>query len=62
MSRNITAEIAQELYRAFSKFPQDPELLSVIGSYGDTLDDSEILELLKDYNKTGFSLVQGGIN
>lgn len=31
----------------------DPELLSIIGSYGDTLDDSEVLRLLKEWNETG---------
>jgi hypothetical protein len=28
----------------------DPERLSIIGSWRDTLDDTEVLRLLRDYN------------
>ena len=30
-----------------------PELLSIIGSYGDTLEDEEVLALLREYNAEG---------
>ena len=49
----MKADIAAEIYKAFERLEADPELLSIIGSYGDTLDDAEILGLLKDYNTTG---------
>jgi hypothetical protein len=48
------ASIIGLLYRILEvNFEAPPDLLSVIGSYGDTLDDSEVLQLLKDYNATG---------
>jgi hypothetical protein len=37
----------------FTCLDAPPELLSIIGSYGDTLDDKEVLQLLKDWNETG---------
>ncbi|RJR09334.1 hypothetical protein C4588_04980 [Candidatus Parcubacteria bacterium] len=47
---NIKAQIANELYRAFQKLGADNELLATIGSYGDTLDDDDVLELLRSWN------------
>jgi len=31
----------------------EPDLLSIVGSWGDTLDDEEVLALLKEYKATG---------
>jgi len=45
--------IAIELYKACENLGAGPELLAVIGSYGDTLDDEDILFCLKDYNASG---------
>lgn len=42
-----------EIYRAFKNLDAPAELLAIIGSIGDTLDDKECLGLLKDYNETG---------
>jgi len=50
---SLTPTIAAELYRAFERLNAPPELLSIIGSYGDSLSDEEALRLLKDYNETG---------
>jgi hypothetical protein len=50
---SLAPAIASELYKAFERLDASPELLSIIGSYGDTLDDKEILELLRVYNETG---------
>jgi hypothetical protein len=47
---NMKAQIAHELYRALQSLGADNELLSVIGSYGDTLDDDDVLALLKSWN------------
>lgn len=51
--RKIKAAIASELYGAFERLNAPPDLLSIIGSYGDTLEDSEVLQLLKEWNATG---------
>jgi hypothetical protein len=47
------AAIIPELFTAIRRCDGSPELLSIIGSYGDTLDDKEVLQLLKDWNETG---------
>jgi hypothetical protein len=54
----LTAQIARELYIAMERLSADPELLSIVSSYGDTLDDEEILALLQVYNATGQVLHQ----
>ena len=46
----LTAQIARELYIAMERLSADPELLSIVSSYGDTLDDEEILALLREAN------------
>ena len=56
MSAESTNAIAREIYRAVERLTDDPEILSILGSYRDTLDDSEILSLLRDYNATGKAL------
>lgn len=44
-------EIEKEIFRALNNDkPIDVELLSILGSWGDTLPDEDILDLLKDYN------------
>ncbi len=50
---DLTPQIVGELYKAVSRWTEDPELLSIIGSWRDTLEDSEILALFKDYNESG---------
>jgi hypothetical protein len=52
-THSLVPAIASELYKALERLNAPPDLLSIVGSYGDTLDDSEILELLKAYNETG---------
>ena len=47
------AQIAREFYTVLERLGADPELLAVVGSWRDTLDDAEILALLKEYNRTG---------
>ena len=42
-----------ELDKALKRDPRNPDLLALKGSIGDTLLDSEILELLAGYNATG---------
>lgn len=50
MDKNIRNKINSQIYQAFKKLGAGPDLLSIIGSYGDTLDDSEILSLLTEWN------------
>jgi len=47
------AAIVQELYRTFQKLGAPPELLGVIGSWGDTLSDEEVLTMLRVWNESG---------
>ena len=46
----IELRIRLEIFRAFKRLGADRELLSIIGSWGDTLDDKEALRLLKEWN------------
>jgi hypothetical protein len=39
--------ITREIYRALEALGADPGLLASVGSWGDTLDDAEILEMLQ---------------
>lgn len=53
---DLKPQIANEIYKAVARLTDDPELLSILGSYGDTLDDTDILDLLRSYNETGQTL------
>ena len=50
---NLKAAIAQEIYTALVKLGADSELLSTVGSYGDTLTDEQVLTHLKRFNEAG---------
>jgi hypothetical protein len=52
----LKAQIAGEIYTALERLDADEELLSIIGSWRDTLSDEEVLALLWDYNATGRTL------
>ena len=45
--------IVRELYSACEMLGADPGLLAVIGSWGDTLDDAEVLKMIKSWNEMG---------
>lgn len=51
----ISHKILGEIGKAIEKLvtPGAVELLCVVGSYGDTLEDEEVLEFLQQYNDTG---------
>jgi hypothetical protein len=54
MSDNkLKADIAKEIYRALDDLCADPQLLSIVGSYGERLTDEEVLSYLKTFNQTG---------
>lgn len=44
-------QIRNELYRSFALLGQKSDLLSVIGSWKDTLSDDDIFKILKEHNK-----------
>jgi hypothetical protein len=45
---DVRAQIVGEMYAALERL--DEELLATVGSWRDTLDDREVLSLLRDYN------------
>jgi hypothetical protein len=51
--KTLKADIAKEIYRALDDLCADPQLLSIVGSYGDTLPDADVLGYLKQFNETG---------
>jgi hypothetical protein len=52
--RAIKTSIAYEIYEALNRLGAGPELLAVIGSWGEgTLSDEDVAGLLKEYNRTG---------
>ena len=55
---DLRAKIAGELYRAIEVLGGSPDLLSIVGSYGDTLLDQEILDALVSYNETGKAMLE----
>jgi hypothetical protein len=53
VSGDLTPQIAGEIYRAMENLDADAELLAIVGSWRDTLDDRDVLSLLKEYNAAG---------
>jgi len=45
--------IIKELIKAIQGMTEDPTIRSIVGSYGDTLEDEEILGCLEDFNLLG---------
>jgi hypothetical protein len=52
-NKNLKADIAKEIYRSLDDLCAHPQLLSIVGSYGDTLPDADVLAYLKQFNETG---------
>jgi hypothetical protein len=50
---DVRTQIANEFYTTLKQLSADPELLAVVGSWRDTLNDDEILEHLRSFNRTG---------
>jgi hypothetical protein len=50
---DVRAQIANEIYTTLEQLSADPELLAVVGSWRDTLNDEEILKHLRSFNTTG---------
>jgi hypothetical protein len=45
--------IVNELYFALSKLGAADELLAIVGSWGDTMDDARTLDHLRAFNRNG---------
>jgi hypothetical protein len=52
-SLDVEAQIAGEIFTAFQRLGADPEFLSIIGGWRDTLDDEEALWMLREFNSSG---------
>lgn len=60
----MATDIMREVYTACERMGADIDLLCLLGGYGDTLEDHDILSMLKDYNATGtiYAHVEQDIN
>jgi hypothetical protein len=47
---NIDGQIRSEIYRALELLGANHELLATVGSWGDTIDDEEVVRLLREWN------------
>ncbi len=53
MSNSIHQKINKQIVLALQKLGADIELLCIVGSYHETQSDSDILEMLEQYNANG---------
>ncbi|EOL8949937.1 hypothetical protein ACM92B_002497 [Cronobacter dublinensis] len=53
MSAQMKMALAKQLNIALQNLGAPLELLCIVGSYGDTQTDSDILEMLEQYNEQG---------
>jgi hypothetical protein len=53
---SVKLGIIRQLYVALERLGADPELLSIVGSWRDTINDAEVFALLRRYNSTGKAL------
>lgn len=56
MPIDIHGAIKDELLAALEQLGAHPHLLSIVGSWGDTLTDEAVLEALKDWNAGAFKV------
>lgn len=59
---DISRQFGREVYRSLEALGADEDVLSVVGSWRDTLPDEEVVGLLKGYNDTGTSLSHAALN
>jgi hypothetical protein len=50
LGKDLATEIVHELGKTVAKLGAQSDLLCIIGSFRDTLDDEEVLDMLKDWN------------
>jgi hypothetical protein len=47
---DVRTQIVGEIDKALERLEADEELLAIVGSWRDTLDDAQILAMLREYN------------
>jgi len=47
---SVNHKIVDEIYRALEHLGADPRLLGIVGSWGDSLTDEEVLASLRKWN------------
>ena len=52
----LQTNIAAEIYTAVERLGGNFELLAIIGSWGDTMDDEATLTMLRDFNTHGTAI------
>jgi hypothetical protein len=50
------AMLPRAIYEEMERLGADPYLLAMVGSWGDTLNDAEVLNMLRDWNAGTFSI------
>ena len=60
-STNSTRTIASELYRSLVLLGAESDLLGIVGSWGDTLPDADVLQQLQAWNHSMAMSVKGRI-
>jgi hypothetical protein len=51
-----SAMMPRALYEEMERLGADPYLLAIVGSWGDTLDDAAVLDMLRDWNAGTFKI------
>jgi len=46
-------KVIGQIYKAFENLGADIDILSLVGSFGTTQEDDDILEMFEQYNETG---------
>jgi hypothetical protein len=59
--KSVRSEIIGELYRTLVLLGADSGLLGTVGSWGDSLPDTDVLSNLKAWNEASFAEVKGRI-
>lgn len=50
---DLTPKIMRQIYIALERMNAPIDLIAAVGSYRDTLDDSDVLQFITDFNETG---------
>lgn len=47
----VNREVVSEIYKAMQKLGAESDLLGIVGSWGDSLPESNVLAMLKEWNQ-----------
>lgn len=50
---DLRAQIAREFHNMLERLGADADLRAIVGRWGDTMDDAEMLAMLREFNATG---------